>query len=216
MALLLDSAQIEDVRRALELGFVSGVTTNPALIAKTGRAGLDVLADILDITSGPVFYQVTAEAVQGRAVQARDAAHMSLDRVFVKIPATTENFAMASMLAAEGIQCAITAVSHPAQAFLSVQARAAYTIPYVNRLTRALSDGVAVLRDCAAIVRGTRTRVLAASLKTADEVAASVLAGADDITLPLDLILELGSHPLSQQAVEDFAAAMRAAGMKLG
>jgi transaldolase len=211
MALFLDSASTDDAQQAMALGFVKGITTNPALIAKVNRPGLDVLRDMLDITSGPVFYQVTARTVEGRADQAREAAGLAPDRVFVKIPATTENLALTTKLAAEDIQCAVTAVSHPSQAYLSALAGASYTIPYVNRLTRQLGDGIAILRDCAAVVASYPTKVLAASLKSVDEVVAAVLAGADDVTIPLDLILALGDHELSQKAIEDFAAAMQAA-----
>jgi transaldolase len=206
MGLYVDTADMDDVRRAMALGFITGVTTNPALIAKVGRPGLDVLMDVLALTTGPVFYQVTAETVEGRAAQAREVSQMAPQRVFVKIPATTENLALAARLAREGILCAITAVSSPSQAYLSALAGAAYTIPYVNRLTRELGDGIAILRDCVAITRNTGTKVFAASLKTVDEVVAAVLAGAENITIPLDLILALGDHPLSQKAIEDFAA----------
>lgn len=211
MAIYLDSAQVEDVRQALGLGFITGVTTNPGLIAQTGRPGLDVLKDILSLTDGLVFYQVTADRQSERGDQAREASALDVRRVMVKIPATTENFTLAAQLHSEGIQCAITAVSSPAQAYLSTQVGAAYTIPYVNRLTRELGDGIAILRDCAALTRGTTTKVMAASLKTADEVVAAALAGAVDVTIPLDLILALGNHPLSQKAIDDFASAMRLA-----
>jgi transaldolase len=211
MALFLDSAHIEDVKQALALGFVSGVTTNPALVARTGREGMDILRDILALTPGPVFYQVTSATAEGREAQARAASALAPERVYIKIPATTGNFTLAARLAAGGILCAITAVSHPSQAYLSVQVGAAYTIPYVNRLTRQLGDGIAVLRSVAAVARGTNTRVLAASLKSVDEVMAAAMNGAEDITIPLDLILQLGDHPLSQKAIDDFDAAMQTA-----
>lgn len=210
MPLYLDSAQIEDVKQALRLGFVTGVTTNPSLIARTGRPGLEVLKDILSLSDGLVFYQVTADTLAERADQAREVAALDIRRVMVKIPATTDNHTLAAQLRSEGIQCAITAVSSAAQAYLSTLVGATYTIPYVNRLTRELGDGIAILRDCVAVARGTRTKVMAASLKTAEEAVAAVLAGADDITIPLELILALGDHPLSQRAIEDFAAALRA------
>ncbi|MCP4542777.1 MAG: transaldolase [Chloroflexi bacterium] len=212
IALFLDSANVEDARRAIALGFVGGITTNPAIIAQVRRPGLDVLRDMLDITNGPVFYQVTAESVEERAAQAREAAGFAPDRVFVKIPATTENLTLTTNLSAEGIQCAVTAISHPSQAYLSALSGASYTIPYVNRLTRQLGDGIAILRDCATIVKSHPTKVLAASLKSVDEVIAAVLAGADDVTIPLDLILALGNHELSQKAIDDFAAAMKNTG----
>lgn len=209
MALYLDSALLDDVRAAREMGFIAGVTTNPALIAKTGRPGMDVLADILAVLAGPVFYQVTADAVNERVAQARAAAALAPGRVVIKIPATTENLAMTAALARDGLRCAVTAVSSPAQAWLAAQAGAEFAIPYVNRLTRQLGDGLAVVSTCADVLRGTPTRLLAASLKSADEVVATLRAGAQDLTIPLDLIRALGEHPLSQQAIEDFARTMR-------
>lgn len=212
MALLIDSADITDIRRALGLGFVTGVTTNPSLVAKTGQPGMAVLQEILGLTSGPVFFQVTAGTAEGRAEQAREISRLAPQQIHVKIPATTENIALAAHLRKEGIQCALTAISSPAQAYLASLAGATYIAPYVNRLTHSLGDGVAVVRKCAAILLGSRTRILAASLKSVDEVVETLLAGAHDITIPLDLILSLGEHELSQKAIEEFAAAGQAAG----
>jgi transaldolase len=209
MAILVDSADTDEVRRALELGFVAGVTTNPTLIAKVKRPGLEVLDDLLRMTEGPVFYQVTAETLSGRETQAREAAAKAPGRVVIKIPATTENLALAARLGREGIRCAITAVSSAAQAYVAAMAGADYAIPYVNRLTRQLGDGIAVVRDCAAIVRNSQTKILAASLKTPEEVVAAILAGAEDVTLPLDVLLAMGEHELSHRAIADFAASLR-------
>ena len=204
MAIYLDSAHLDDVRQAQQLGFVAAVTTNPTLIAKTGRPGLDVLRDILEIYDGPVFYQVTAATVQGRMEQAWEAHHFAPGRVVVKIPATTENMPLTAELAAGGVTCALTAVASPAQAYLATQVNARYVAPYVSRLTRALGDGVAIVRDMARLVAGTPTMILAASLKTVDETVAVLLAGAHHVTLPLDLILALGEHELSQEAIAQF------------
>jgi transaldolase len=210
MALFIDSADIEDVRRAFELGFVTGVTTNPALIAKTGRPGLEVLNDLLDLTNGPVFYQVTAATPNGRAEQAREASRLSPRRVQVKIGATSENISLAAHLSREGIMCCVTAVASPAQAYLAALSGATYVAPYVNRLTRLQGDGVAVVRQCVEVMKGTSTRLLAASLKSVDEMLEVVMAGAHDITIPLELILKLGDNELSDQAIADFAAALHA------
>lgn len=214
MGLYIDSADINDIRRAMQLGFVMGVTTNPALIAKTGRPGLDVLKEILQLSAGPVFYQVTDDTLEGRAAQAREAAALAPQRLQIKLGAITENIGLCARLTGEGIHCTITAVSAPAQAYLAGQAGAAYVAPYVNRLTRQLGDGVAVLRGCVDVLQGTPTRVIAASLKSSDEVVSAVLAGAHDITIALDLILALGEHELSNKAIADFDAAMRAAHLK--
>lgn len=211
MALLIDSADIADIRQALGLGFVTGVTTNPALVAKSGRPGLDVVKDILGMTAGPVFFQVTADTVEQRAEQAWTISRLAPQQIHVKIPATTENIALVAHLSKEGIQCAVTAVSSPGQAYLAGLAGATYIAPYVSRLTRNLGSGVEVVRRCAGVLQGTRTRILAASLKSVDEVVDTLLAGAHDITIPLDLILAMGEHELSQKAIQDFAAATAAA-----
>ncbi len=211
MGVYLDSATPGDARRAQQLGFVEAITTNPTLIARTGRPGLEVLAELVEIFDGHVFYQVTAPTAEGRYDQAWEAHEIRPDKVVVKIPATVENLTMAARLIDSGIECAITAVYSPAQAYLAAQVEATFAIPYVNRITRQLGDGLAVVRDVAQILQGTQTEVLAASLKTVDEVVATLLAGADHVTIPLDLILAMGEHELSRQAIEEFNASVKEA-----
>ncbi len=209
MAVYLDSANVDDARRAKELGFVGAVTTNPTLIAKTGRPGLEVLRELLEIFDGHVFYQVTAPTVEARIDQAWEAHEIRPDKVVIKIPATTQDMAMAAKLIAAGIDCTITAVASPAQAYIAAQIHASYVAPYVNRLTRQLGDGTAVVRDIVRVVDGTQTRVVAASLKSVDEVVQTLLAGAHHVTLPLDLILAMGEHEFSQRAIAEFNAAVQ-------
>ena len=206
MSIYLDSAMIDEVRRVQNLGFVAGVTTNPTLVARTERDPLAVLRDLVEIVDGPVFYQVTAATAEGRYDQAWEAHEIRPDKVVVKIPATTENYALAARLVASGIEVAITAAATPAQAYLAAQVGAGFVAPYVNRLTRQLGDGLAVVSGMARMVDGTSTRILAASLKTVDEVVAALLAGAHDVTLPFDLLMALGEHPFSQQAIAEFDA----------
>jgi transaldolase len=205
----LDSANPDDAQRAEQLGYVEAITTNPTLIARTGRPGLEVLGELVEIFDGHIFYQVTAPNVEGRYDQAWEAHEVRPDKVVIKIPAAVENLTMAAKLIDAGIECAITAVYSPAQAYLAAQVEATFAIPYVNRITRQLGDGLAVVRDVAQILRGTQTEVLAASLKTVDEVVATLLAGAHHVTIPLDLILAMGEHDLSRQAIEEFNASMR-------
>jgi len=206
VSIYLDSAIGEEARRVQELGFVAGVTTNPLLVAKTGRPALDVLRELVEIVNGPVFYQVTAGSVEARHDQAWEAHEIRPDKVVVKIPATTENYALAAKLVSSGIEVAITAVATPAQAYVATQVGASFVAPYVNRLTRQLGDGLSIVRDMARLVADTRTRILAASLKSVDEVVAALMAGAHDVTMPLDLILALGEHAFSQQAIDEFNA----------
>lgn len=211
MAIYLDSANLDDVRAAQRLGFVAAVTTNPTLIAQTRRPGLDVLRDIVAIYDRLIFYQVSADSVQGRLEQAWEAHQVSPGRIVVKIPATTDNLPLVATLTAGGVSCAVTAVASPAQAYLAAQARADYVAPYVSRLTRHLGDGVAVVRDMVRILAGTQTAVVAASLKSVEETVATLLAGAHHVTLPLDLILAMGEHELSQQAIRQFNDSLVAA-----
>lgn len=210
MGILLDSANPDEVRRAQELGFLDDVTTNPTLIAQTGRPGLDVLGELVEIVKGHVFYQVTAEDVEARYDEAWEAHEVRPDKVILKIPATIENFALTTRLVQNGIECAITAVTTPAQAYLASQVNASFAIPYVNRLTRQLGDGVAIARDMVRILEPTETEVLAASLKSVDEVVATMLAGVRHVTIPLDLILAMGEHELSQQAIAQFNESLKA------
>jgi transaldolase len=206
MAIYLDSADIEDARRAKALGFVRAVTTNPTHISKTRRPGLEVLRELLAVFDKPVFYQVTAESVEARIDQIWEAHEIHAGRVVIKVPATTENYTIVSQLAPSGITFCVTAACNAMQAYLAAEVGAAFVAPYVNRLTRQLGDGLAVVQDMAYILQGTETCVLAASLKSVDEVTAALKAGAHHVTMPLDLIMTLGEHELTRQAMVEFAA----------
>jgi transaldolase len=146
MAIYLDSADIEDARRAKALGFVRAVTTNPTHISRTGRPGLDVLHELLAVFDKPVFYQVTAESVEARMDQIWEAHEIGAGRVVIKVPATTENYTLVSQLAPGGITFCVTAACNAMQAYLAAQVGATFVAPYVNRLTRQLGDGLAVVR----------------------------------------------------------------------
>ncbi|WP_119071875.1 transaldolase family protein [Aggregatilinea lenta] len=211
MAIYLNSAFPEHARRAQELAFIDGVTTNPSLLAETGRPGLDVLAELLETFDGHVFYQVTGSTVEQRLDQAWEAHEMRPDKVVIKIPATTENMTLAHRLTDAGIEICVTAVSAPAQAYIAAQINAQFVAPYVNRLTRQMGDGLGVVRDIRRIVEGTPTEILAASLKTVDEAMAALLSGAHHITVALDLILAMGDHELSQLAIDEFNRAANVA-----
>jgi transaldolase len=202
LAIFLDSANPQHARRARALGFVKGITTNPALVAETGRPGLEVLAELLDIFDGPVFYQVTAHSLEARIDEAWEAYKLRPDRVVIKIPATTENLSLVPRLC--GIGVAITCVFSPAQAYVAAQAGALYVAPYVNRATRLLGDGPGLVRKMVDILKNTKTEVLAASIKSLDEALETLYAGAHHLTLPLELIEAMGEHDLTIQAIEEF------------
>jgi len=210
MALFLDSALPADARRAMSLGFVAGITTNPALMAKVDRKPEDAIAELADICPGPVFYQLTAPTVAEREAEARRFLALR-PNIALKIGMTTENLALAAKFAKEGVKVGMTASYSAAQTYLTCEAGVAYSIAYVNRSTRLQGDGAALVSEMRAVVDAcdTPTTILVASLKSASEVVQAVVAGAHHVTIPLPLLLELGDHPLSDQAIEEFGRAVR-------
>lgn len=205
MAMFLDSAFPADARQAMTLGFVGGITTNPILIAKVDRKPEDVIVELADLCSGPVFYQLTAPTVLEREVEARRMLALR-PNIALKIGMTTENLALAARFCQEGIKVGMTASYSAAQTYLTCEAGITYSIAYVNRSTRLQGDGLSLVADMRAVVDAcdTSTTILVASLKSANEVVQAVIAGAHHVTIPLPLLLELGNHPLSEQAIEEF------------
>ncbi len=211
MSILIDSANLDDVRQAVALGWVSGVTTNPSILAKVKGRPEEIIDSICRLSPGPVFYQVTGATLAEREEEGRRFHDICREKVVLKIPATTENMTLVARLSEE-IPCAATAVYAASQALVACEAGARYVIPYVNRATRLLGDGLALVAELAKVVAGSRlpTEIVAASIKSSSEAAATVAAGAHHLTLPLDVLLTLGNHPLSDQAIAEFDAAWRA------
>jgi len=205
MGLLLDSADIEEVKRAVELGYVSGVTTNPTIMAKVKGEPKDIIAGICALSPGPVFYQVTGKTVDEREREGREFSAICPDEVVLKIPATTENMSLVARLSKD-IPCAATAVYSGHQTLVACEAGAKYVIPYVNRATRLLGDGVTLVTEMAQVIAllEAPVRIVAASIKSAAEATQALLAGADDLTLPFDVLLSLGNHQLSDEAIAEF------------
>jgi transaldolase len=207
MAILLDSASLDDAVAAAKLGFVRGITTNPALMARETKEPLAHLARLLEaFPAGPICYQPTRSTYEEMEEQARTAAALAPDRVVAKLPATLEAITLATVLHKDGIDSALTAVYSPAQALLAHEAGCLWIIPYVDRAARH-SAGAVVLEQAAILEQlDSPTRILAASLKTASQVVESILDGAHDVTAPLDVLRALPAHPLTESAVREFAA----------
>lgn len=211
MAILVDSAQIDEVKKAGQLGFVRGVTTNPTLLAEVKGDAREVIRQLCYASTGPVFYQVTAATFQEREREALEVFGVAGDRIVVKVPMTTANMALIARLKANAVPCAATAVYAAYQAIAAAEAGARYVIPYVNRATRLLGDGLRLVRELHEVVRATgrHVRVLAASIKSPEEAAAALVAGADDLTLPMAVLVAMGDHRLSDEAIAGFDAAGR-------
>ncbi len=207
MALLLDSAMVMDAQQASALGFIRGATTNPTLMAKTGQDPEEVILELCDILPGTIFYQLTASNPDGRAAEARRIAGLRPDRIGLKIPTTPENLSLASQLALAGYTIGMTAIFSPAQVYLACQAGVRYVLPYVNRSTRLLGDGFALVESMREIIEagGYPVEIIAASVKSPDEAVQTLLSGAHHLTLPLAVIQAMGQHQLSDEAIAAFA-----------
>jgi transaldolase len=212
MTLYLDSASLDDARRAAALGFVRGVTTNPALLAQTGREAADVIPALCDLVPGTVFHQLAAPTVAARETEARHIASLRPGRIGLKIPCTLDNLALAARLADEGFVVGVTAVFSAAQVYLAIAAGARYVLPYVNRSTRLQGDGPALVAEMRAVGEALDDplEIIAASIKTPAEAVATVRAGAHHLTLPLTVIEAMADHPLSVQAIAAFDRDRRA------
>ncbi len=203
--IFIDSAVIDEVQQAIALGFVRGCTTNPALLAGVKEKPESVIKEIARIVPGPVFYQLTANSVSERDTEAHRFYSIAPDKIVLKIPATTENMALVTRLVPE-IPCAATAVFSGYQTLLAIEAGCTYVIPYVNRATRLLGDGIKLVREMADVIKATGrpVEIVAASVKAPEEAAQALIAGAHHLTLPLAVISALGEHPLSEAAIEEF------------
>lgn len=209
MALLLDSADVREAERAMQMGFVSGVTTNPTLMARTGRPAYDVISELCSLCRGPVFHQLTASNLHKMQEEAERFHAIAPGRVVMKIPCNLTGLQLTGQLS-DTIPCALTAVFSAAQTYLACEASARYVIPYVNRATRLCGDGIALVCQMAGIVEraSSGTEIVAASLKTPAEVVEAILNGAHHVTTPLQLIEEMAEHQLSALSIEEFAQAV--------
>ena len=218
MTLFLDSAMIDDARQAAEFGFVAGITTNPTLIAKvlnseprsSGiliKTRLDLIAAICDVFPGKVMVQLIGLTAAERKAEGEQLIQLREGQIGLKIPSTSENFPIARYFAAEGVTVGMTTIFSPGQVFLACEAGVKIVFPYVNRSTRLLGDGLALVRQMRGVIDNLQSpvQILAASIKTPEEAYNTILAGAHGLTLPMDIMIAMGENSFSQQAIEEFA-----------
>jgi transaldolase len=204
MAIYLDSAIVADAKAARKLGWVKGITTNPTLLAQSDDPPEMTLKNLLPFADGPLYYQLLAGDVPGMVAEGRRAYEIIGDRTVLKIPATPTGFEAVAILSKE-MTCSVTGIYGPIQAAIAREAGAKIAIAYVNRATRLLGDGIALVREMAAILQDSGVEILAASIKSPEEAAAALQAGADHLTLPLPMLAAIAQHEFSDKTVEDFA-----------
>jgi transaldolase len=205
MRLFLDTADIEEIREINRWGVLSGVTTNPSLVAKEGQDPDIVWKEILETVDGDISLETTEPQADAMYEQGLGLAQMAPNAV-VKVPMTAEGLSAGKRLVDDGIKINVTLVFSPAQAILAAEIGAYIVSPFLGRLDDVGSDGMGMLRAITEIyaVQGYTTNVLAASLRHPMHVIESALAGADIATMPYDVFTKLVKHPLTDQGLEKF------------
>lgn len=196
---------LNEARRAKDLSWVYGVTTNPTLMAKAGIAPEVVLKQLAALEFHQVYYQLVTSNLENMIVEARKAHEFVHHGLILKIAPTENGFRFVTIYGKE-FPCCVTAIFDPAQALVAREAGARYIAVYVNRATKQVGDGIALVKDLANVLAGSQTEILAASLKSTKEAVDAFVAGVQHITVPFDLLMSLSTHPLSIQTVEQFNA----------
>ena len=213
MKIFIDTANVEDIRKANDMGVICGVTTNPSLIAKEGRDFNEVIKEITSIVDGPISGEVKATTVdaEGMIREGREIAAIHPNMV-VKIPMTVEGLKAVKVLSAEGIKTNVTLIFTANQALLAAEAGASYVSPFLGRLDDINQPGIELVRTIAEIfaVYGYETEIIAASVRNPIHVTDCALAGADIATVPYKVIEQMTKHPLTDQGIEKFQADYKA------
>jgi transaldolase len=203
----IDTADVGEIRKALDMGLCDGVTTNPSLVARTGRDFEEVLREIVGLVTGPVSAEVTAVEAEGMLREARHYARFA-DNVVIKIPLIVEGLKAVKVLAAEGIRTNVTLCFSATQALLAAKAGATYVSPFVGRLDDVSEDGMALIAQILEIYRAYEfpTQVLVASVRNPLHVVQAARMGADVATIPFSVLAQLAHHPLTDIGLKKFLA----------
>ena len=207
MKLFVDTANIEEIRKANDMGVICGVTTNPSLIAKEGRDVYEVVKEIASIVDGPISGEVKATTTdaEGMIAEGREIAKLHKNMV-VKIPMTVEGLKACKVLSSEGIKVNMTLIFTANQALLCARAGAAYVSPFLGRLDDISVRGTDLISEVAEIfnIHNIETEIIAASVRNPMHVTDCALAGADIATVPYKVIEQMTHHPLTDAGIEKF------------
>ena len=207
MKFFIDTANLEEIKRGVDMGMVDGVTTNPSLIAKEDKPFEEILKDIVAVVDGPISAEVVSLEAEGMVEEAKVLAAMS-DNIVIKIPMIVEGIKAVKQLTALGIKTNVTLVFSASQALLAAKAGATYVSPFVGRLDDIGNPGMDLIADIMTIFRnyGMDTEVIVASVRNPQHVMDSAAIGADIATIPLKVIEQLAKHPLTDIGIDQFLA----------
>ena len=205
MKLFIDTANVDQIREANELGVICGVTTNPSLIAKEGRDFIEVVKEITTIVDGPISAEVISLDHEGMVKEARELAKIHKN-IIIKIPMTPEGLKAVKILTAEGIKTNVTLIFSAAQALLAAKAGATYVSPFIGRIDDIGSDGMELIEEIVDIfnVQGIETEIIAASIRNPLHVTHVARIGCDIATVPFNVIMQMTKHPLTDIGIERF------------
>ncbi|EAD1210072.1 fructose-6-phosphate aldolase [Listeria monocytogenes] len=212
MRFFIDTANVEEIKKANRMGFISGVTTNPSLVAKEGRDFNEVIQEITSIVDGPISGEVVSLEADEMIAEGRVIAKIHPNMV-VKIPMTGEGLAAVKVLTEEGIKTNVTLVFSATQALLAARAGATYVSPFLGRLDDIGDDGLVLIRDIADIfeIHGIPTEIISASVRHPIHVIECAKAGANIATVPFKVFEQMLKHPLTDSGIDKFLADWEAA-----
>ncbi len=205
MKLFIDTANVEEIRKANELGVIKGVTTNPSLIAKEGRDLKGVIEEICEIVDGPISCEVLSLDSEGMIKEGRELAKIHKN-IVIKIPMTEEGLKAVKVLSKENIKTNVTLIFSPSQALLASLAGATYVSPFVGRLDDISTDGYSIIDDIVTIfdIHNIKTEIIAASIRHPMHVVEAAKLGAHIATVPYKIIIQMTKHPLTDKGIEKF------------
>ena len=207
MKFFIDTADLKEIRDAAAMGVIDGVTTNPSLVAKSGRKYLDVVREICEVVDGPIFAEVLSTDYEGMIFEAHDWAKVHKN-VVVKLPFTLDGLRATKTCSAEGIKTNVTLCFSPLQALIAAKAGATYISPFVGRLDDIGHDGMLLVEQIVQVYRNYSlpTQVLVASVRSPVHVLEGLRLGAHVATIPFDVIGKLLQHPLTDLGLQRFLA----------
>lgn len=205
MKFFLDTAIVDEIREVSELGLLAGVTTNPSLIAKSGRVFTDVLKEIIEIVDGPISAEVMSREATGMIEEGEKLAKLSKN-ITIKVPMTLEGLKAVHHFAQKGIKTNVTLIFSANQALMAARAGASFVSPFLGRLDDISQDGVSLIHDIVGIfdAHQIQTEIIAASIRHPIHVTQAALAGAHIGTLPYSVMKAMIKHPLTDQGIEKF------------
>ena len=205
MKLFIDTANVEEIRKANEMGVICGVTTNPSLIAKEGRDFKEVVKEITEIVDGQISAEVISLEAEKMVEEALELTKIHKN-IVIKIPMTEEGLKAVKVLSSKGIKTNVTLIFSATQALLAAHAGASYVSPFVGRLDDIGQDGISLISDIAEIfnIHSIETEIIAASIRNGMHVTNAALAGADIATVPYNVIMSMTKHPLTDSGIAKF------------